>query len=110
MKKIFFKTEPFQISSDSKEQALVILKIFIFDFESQKVFFSFKVKNNMPENSQMKKNFLDIHVMSESYEMENSYFIENKKAERILSQRINNLNGHFLNDFCRFNNLEELLM
>ena len=48
--------------------------------------------------------------MSESYEMENSYFIENKKAERILSQRINNLNGHFLNDFCRSNNLEELLM
>ena len=42
--------------------------------------------------------------------MEKSYFIENKKAERILSQRINNLNGHFLNDFCRFNNLEELLM
>lgn len=108
MKKIFFKTEPFHISSDSEQLSPIILKIIIFDFESQKVFFSFKIKNNIYEDSLMKKNFLSIRSMTNSYEIENSYLIESKKAEKILSQKIKNLNGYFFDDFCRLYGLDEL--
>ena len=58
----------------------------------------------------MKKNYLDIHSMSNSYEIENGFLIENKKAEKILSQKIKNLNGYFLNDFCKSYDLEELMI
>jgi len=110
MKKIFLATEQYKVNSDDDLWLPVIIKIIIFDFESQKVYFSFKIKNNLEDDSTMKKNFLYIQSMMNSYELENSRQIDDKKAEKILSQKIKNLNGFFLHDFCKCYEIEELAL
>lgn len=111
MKKIFFKTEPFQISSESEQQSQIITKIFIFDMLSEKVYFSFKIKSNRDENSlTMKKNFLNLTSMLLTPEYANSYTIDNKKAEKILKQKIKDLNGYLLSEFCENYDLQELML
>jgi hypothetical protein len=112
MKKIFFKTEPYQISSDNELQSQIITKIFIFDLLSEKVYFSFKVKTsrNSDESLIMKKNFLDLISMIYTPEFHNSYNIENEKAEKILRKKIKDLNGYFFKDFCENYGLHELML
>lgn len=112
MKKIFFKTEPFRISSDSEQEFLIISKIFIFDLLAERVYFSFKIKKEKESDISliMKKNFLNLHSMLLAPEFLQSYKIENEKAEKILKQKIKNLNGYFFNDFCEQYGLHELML
>lgn len=112
MKKIFFKTEPFQISSESEQQAQIITKIFIFDLLAEKVYFSFQIKpsRHSDDSLTMKNNFLNLISMIATPEFIYSYYIDGKKAEKILKQKIKNLNGYFLNDFCENYELDELIL
>ena len=112
MKKIFFKTEPYQISSDDELQSHNITKIFIFDLTFQKVYFSFKIKSNKDsgESLTMKKNFLNLVSMVYTPEFYNSYNIEDNKAEMILRKKIKDLNGYFLKEFCEIYGLYELML
>lgn len=112
MKKIFFKTEPYQISSDNELQSQIITKIFIFDLTSEKVYFSFKVKSNKhsDESLTMKKNFLNLVSMISTPEFYNSYKIDDEKAEKILRKKIKDLNGYFFKEFCENYGLYELML
>lgn len=110
MKKIFLATEQYQIDSDKEEYLPVVMKIFLFDLENGIAYFSFKIKNTIDNNMSMKKNYLPISYMHTSYEVENSFTIDTKKANKILNEKIKNLNGFFLHDFCQCYQLEELML